>query len=214
MSTQNHQTATTTFKKPILIPKLSTERAEHELARWSQVTITHNYGAEPPLSLILALLLYKVETDGQERNGYQKNPLNNELRAFFTQVRLRRVVEALISGEAGEGVRAALQEELNRTGVGSLRMGAVPIHYFHRAYIKTRLLQCFDPRDLEILCHRRQESTTYAANLYESMTIDLNELLELPLRDPFHERNHDYCHEGPYPVAIGEQRRLFKESSI
>ena len=214
MSTQNHQPATTTFKKPILIPKLSTERAEHELARWSQVTITHNYGAEPPLSLILALLLYKVDRDGPERDGYQKNPLNKELRAFFTQVRLRRVIEAVISGEAGTEVKAALQGELNRTGVGSLRMGTVPIHYFLRAYIKTRLLQCYYPRDLEILCQRRQETTTYAESLYESIAIDLNELLELPLRDPFHERSHDYCHEGPYPVAIGEQRRLFKESSI
>ena len=197
------------FKKPIPILKLNTEQAEHELARWSQVTITRNYGAEPPLSLILALLVYKVETDGPERDGFQKNPLFKELSAFFTQVRLRRIIEAVISGEAGEEVRWALEEELNRVGVGSLRMGGVPIHYFRRAYIKTRLLQCFETVDLLAWYEKKIESCTIPVpSLYEYLKIDLDELLHLPLRDPFHERSYDYCHEGPYPWVINKQFEL------
>ncbi len=180
-------------KENLEIPDYSLDQAREKLDLWN---IKHRESArslkcEPPLSVILGLLLFKDRHDGIERDGWRNNPLNKQLREFFTQNRIRRILVAIASGEAGQPIHDILQRELHKTGGFGPIMSQMPLHLHYRAYIKSRVLDCYDPADLD--------STTEGCrlkglrrSLASCGEVNLDELLALPFQDAFRERMDDF----------------------
>ena len=178
----------------IPIPEFSLEEAKQKLVFWNDSTRTsvRFQKGEPPLSLILGLLLFKHGQEGSELEGYRKNPLHQEIHAFFTQVRIRRILEAVSSGESDGRVSSILQGELDKTGGYGPIWSQMPLFLYHQAYLKIRILECFDKKELMTTLTARSWKG-YPGNVFSSCKFPLAELLALPLRDPFHERDHDFA---------------------
>jgi hypothetical protein len=178
----------------ISISEFSLEDAKQKLVFWNDITRTsvRFQKGEPPLSLILGLLLFKHEQEGFDLEGHRRNPLHQEIHAFFTQVRIRRVLKAVSSGEADGRVSNILQGELNKTGGYGPIWSQMPLFLYHQAYLKIRILECFAKNDLMTTPTARSWKG-YPGNLFSSSKFPLAELLALPLRDPFHERDHDFA---------------------
>ena len=138
-------------KQPVQISELSRDQALEWLELWNTHNRTHQYTkrAEPPLSLVLSLLIHKGRYEIVYRRpskGHCDNKLTTSMREFFTQIRVQRILQAVSSGEADNRARRVLQTELNKTGVTSLRMAGYPWFAFHYAYLRMQILECFDPQ--------------------------------------------------------------------
>jgi len=181
-------------RDPIPIPELSLEEARQKLVFWNDTarTSVKFRKGEPALSLILGLLLFKHRQEGTSLDGYSKNPLYSEVHAFFTQVRIRRILQAVSSGEADERVSEILQWELDKTGGFGPIWSQMPLFLHRQAYLKVRILECFDEQELKTTPTVRNWKG-HPGNVFPSCKFALAEILALPLRDPFHERKHDFA---------------------
>jgi hypothetical protein len=131
-------------------------------------------GNEPPISILLSMFLYHGEINGIPRGNYTNERLSLD-RAFFGCARVQRIIQAVITGEADERVKRKLQENLNRVGTGMRSF--TPLWCGYSGWLKSRIIKCFHTGRLaaapnDLLIHRK---------------LDLEELIKLPLRDPYAE---------------------------
>ncbi|MCX8493378.1 MAG: hypothetical protein ORN23_04010 [Chthoniobacterales bacterium] len=181
-------------REPVLIPEYSSEEASEKLDLWNNKhrESFRSLKQEPPLSVLLGLLLYKDRYDDpHKQDGWRDNPLNKELREFFTQNRIRRILVAVASGEAGGPIREILERELHKTGGFGPIMSQMPLHLHFRAYLKARILDCYEPVDLDSTTEGRRLKGQ-RRSLAACGEVNLDELLALPFQDAFRERNYDF----------------------
>lgn len=154
-------------KAPVVIRELTPEQATEYYKSYT----TNGY--EPSISILLSMFLYCGEINSISPGKY--NERFNLDRAFFSGARVHRIMQAAITGEADERVKQKLQENLNRVGTGMRAF--TPFWCGYSGWLKGRIIGCFhtgclgaEPRDLLI-----------------SRKLDMDELLKLPLRDPYTE---------------------------
>lgn len=181
-------------RSPISFPELFHEEAGQKLTWWNETqrTSVKSRKSEPPLSLILGILHFRHREEGDDLDGWRKNPLHSEIQTFLGGIRVWRILQAVQSGEADDRFRQILQCELNKTGGFGPIWSQMPRFLHYQAYLKVRLLDCFEDSVLRSTPTVR-DWKGYPGNIYPSCKYPLDEILALPLRDPYHERESDFA---------------------
>ncbi len=159
-------------KAPVAIRELTPEQAGDYLKHYT------GEGFEPSLSLMLSMLVHKGGVEESRWGGakWTQGQLLRRWHRFLGEARMHRILQAVISGEADERVKAELQSHLNELGEGM--RSHTPLWRYYSGWLKKRIIDCFDPKYLP------KDPET----LLISHKIDLDQLIKLPLRDPFGER--------------------------
>lgn len=154
---------------PIALRKLTPLQATQHLEHYTRE------GHEPPLSLILSMLVHtggsNVDAKGKPRWCQDRHM--RKWHEFLSAARVHRILQAVKSGEVGDQVLEYLQHHLNQDGKG-MRMPALWVYY--SGWLKSRILDCFYSHQLPgdkntLLVHRR---------------LKLANLMKIPLRpDPY-----------------------------
>ena len=153
----------------VLIKKLTSDQAM-ELMTWYPAR-----GHTPSLSQLLSVFLFNGEFIYKGVH-FDQNKSINLGHSFFSQVHVHRILQAVISDEADERVKAKLQSHLNKLGEGM--RSHTPLWRYYSGWLKKRIIDCFDPKYLP------EDPET----LLLSHKIDLEQLIKLPLRDPYAEK--------------------------
>jgi len=157
-------------KAPVVIRVLTPDQAGDYLELYT------NEGADPPLSILLSMLIHRGGVNYTRWAGveWSQDQQAQRWHRFFCEARMHRILQAVISGEADDRVKDHLQHHLNKDGIG---MRMTPLWRYFSGWLKLRILGCFDPAYLP---DDREK-------LLISKHIDLEELIKLPLRDPYAE---------------------------
>lgn len=183
-----------TLIKPVFCQELTVEEAKKKLHWWNETqrTSVASLKKEPPLSLLLSILLFKHRHEQGLLDGWENNPLHHEILTFLTQIRIARILQAVKSGEADNRFRQVLQCELNKTGGFGPIWSQMPRFRNHQAYLRIRILEEFEKSVLRSTPTAR-DWKGFPENIYASCKFLLEEILSLPTRDPFHERDCDFA---------------------
>ena len=178
------------WKSPLRLPQLNSKKAADLLRQYIFSS------DEPPLSQLLALLLYReadgpldgIEYDGHVLHDQTKLMPSIGYELLFKKVRVYRIIQAVLSGEADQKVRKALQHELNRTVLGCMII-FYPYWTDACGWLKKRIIGCFDEESVKAYTLKKEFNDHAVKNgfiMFEKF--DLDELLNLPLGDLYAEK--------------------------
>ena len=192
-------------------PKLNLVTAAHYLRKYTWLECADYTdeifaGAEPPLSILLAMFVYKggpyrlgslagIKKVGGDKDWLDEGGDRFYYVRFFSEARVHRILQAVISREADQAVYEALQRELD-VDPFPIKDTVARINAPLSDWLRRRILKCFDPDSLETLRQNRE------GGAFCHITVD--ELVTLPLRDPYCEIPCIKCDETIPP----ERRQL------